>query len=430
MRVQIDGLLPLITKSTVEYPNGDEVVTTLVYERLDKHCTKCLRLDHELKECLVARAEAKAEKTSQRVWMEGTGLHSAHAGDHTRGVSDAPARRMQNPKDTEQRTEAFQFSASNNGNKHERRPSRDYRGSSHHRPYKSQPKIWQEKSSLRRSSQARERSHYEYENSSRPDRDHSTYRRPPGLPSRNFYREIQQKFPENRETGSSASKTYRETLERGIPQQNNHSPIPQEVLEEARGELRDVMLQYTKSADPTEREARKERVRQAEEQGEMEETAIQMAIASLNENAERNKRAQLDPTPERIPATQRLGTTHHQQSTSAGRDPAEPNQNSQERVPASLRLGPAEPQSAPHKKLDISTKLTDTERLPATLRLGPILSPPPKKIEKLGLRSRVQREVQDAPLEKDPQRKKFCHRNKRERREELPRKRTPQGGGK
>lgn len=65
MRVHVNGLLPLITKSVVEFPNGDEVNTTLVYERLDKHCTKCLRLDHELKECLVARAEAKALKAAQ-----------------------------------------------------------------------------------------------------------------------------------------------------------------------------------------------------------------------------------------------------------------------------------------------------------------------------------------------------------------------------
>nr|VDD25213.1 unnamed protein product [Brassica oleracea] len=32
---------------------------------VQKHCTKCLRLDHELKECLVARAEAKAQKAQQ-----------------------------------------------------------------------------------------------------------------------------------------------------------------------------------------------------------------------------------------------------------------------------------------------------------------------------------------------------------------------------
>lgn len=64
MRVHIDGLLPLIKSSVVEFHNGDEVHTNLVYERLDKHCTKCLKLDHELKECLVARAEARALKAA------------------------------------------------------------------------------------------------------------------------------------------------------------------------------------------------------------------------------------------------------------------------------------------------------------------------------------------------------------------------------
>ncbi|XP_033133174.1 uncharacterized protein LOC103833364 [Brassica rapa] len=50
--------------SVVEFHNGDEVHTNLVYEKLDKHCTKCLKFDHELKECLVARAEACALKAA------------------------------------------------------------------------------------------------------------------------------------------------------------------------------------------------------------------------------------------------------------------------------------------------------------------------------------------------------------------------------
>lgn len=71
------------------------------------------------------------------------------------------------------------------------------------------------------------------------------------------------------------------------------------------------MVQYTKSADPTEREARMARVRQAEELGEMEETAIQMARTNLSASAERQRKANEEivneETPERIPATQKLG---------------------------------------------------------------------------------------------------------------------------
>lgn len=57
MRVQINGIFPLITKPIVEYPNGDEVTSFLVYERLEKHCSKCFRLDHDLRDCLKFKAK-------------------------------------------------------------------------------------------------------------------------------------------------------------------------------------------------------------------------------------------------------------------------------------------------------------------------------------------------------------------------------------
>lgn len=78
MCVHVNGLIPLITTSVVEFPNGDEVTTTVVYERLDKHCIKCLRLDHELKECLVARVEAKALKATRETEVkEGRPSHNS-----------------------------------------------------------------------------------------------------------------------------------------------------------------------------------------------------------------------------------------------------------------------------------------------------------------------------------------------------------------
>ncbi|KFK33648.1 hypothetical protein AALP_AA5G041400 [Arabis alpina] len=51
MRVTVNGLLPLITSSTLEFSNGDEVQAELVYEKLEKHCSKCWRLDHDYKDC-------------------------------------------------------------------------------------------------------------------------------------------------------------------------------------------------------------------------------------------------------------------------------------------------------------------------------------------------------------------------------------------
>lgn len=51
IKVEINGLQPLIKKSTLEYDNGDEVVATLVYEKLEKHCGACFSLCHETDLC-------------------------------------------------------------------------------------------------------------------------------------------------------------------------------------------------------------------------------------------------------------------------------------------------------------------------------------------------------------------------------------------
>lgn len=65
MRVQINGRLPLIKSSIIEYPNGDEVTATFVYEKLERHCSKCFRLDHDVKDCLVAKHQEKAQRTQE-----------------------------------------------------------------------------------------------------------------------------------------------------------------------------------------------------------------------------------------------------------------------------------------------------------------------------------------------------------------------------
>lgn len=96
--------------------------------------------------------------------------------------------------------------------------------------------------------------------------DFSSHRSLPAPPSRSYYREKPKTFSEAKGSGSSASKAPPEVPVRGFLQENNHDSLPQEALNEAMGEVRDVMLQYTMC---TEREARKERVRQAEERGQM-----------------------------------------------------------------------------------------------------------------------------------------------------------------
>lgn len=62
MRVHINGRLPLIKTAVVEYDNGDEVTAHLVYEKLDKHCTYCCKLDHEMRDCLKVKADKREEQ--------------------------------------------------------------------------------------------------------------------------------------------------------------------------------------------------------------------------------------------------------------------------------------------------------------------------------------------------------------------------------
>ncbi|CAA7023879.1 unnamed protein product [Microthlaspi erraticum] len=51
MKVQVNGLLPPPKTYTLEFANGDEVLATLNYEKLEKHCIKCGMLDHDESEC-------------------------------------------------------------------------------------------------------------------------------------------------------------------------------------------------------------------------------------------------------------------------------------------------------------------------------------------------------------------------------------------
>ncbi|VVB04341.1 unnamed protein product [Arabis nemorensis] len=51
IRVTIDGLKPLIQETILEFSTGEETIVALEYERLASHCTHCLMLTHEKKDC-------------------------------------------------------------------------------------------------------------------------------------------------------------------------------------------------------------------------------------------------------------------------------------------------------------------------------------------------------------------------------------------
>lgn len=74
------------------------------------------------------------------------------------------------------------------------------------------------------------------------------------------------------------------------------------------------MQQYSNCHDPTESAARKERLRHAEEQGDIEEAATRLAQSNLVTNHLEPEQVPNEETPERIPASHRLGPANEAHS--------------------------------------------------------------------------------------------------------------------
>ncbi|KAH0900424.1 hypothetical protein HID58_039927 [Brassica napus] len=101
----------------------------------------------------------------------------------------------------------------------------------------------------------------------------------------------------------------RAELGRNYPIREQQVPNSQEVLNEARAEVRETMLQYTQCADPTESPARRERMRIAEEKGQLEKSAIRIAQANLggNDTIEEEPVRIVEKSASRTPTVLRLG---------------------------------------------------------------------------------------------------------------------------
>ncbi|KAL0713659.1 hypothetical protein Bca4012_020637 [Brassica carinata] len=350
MRVHVNGLLPLITKSVVEFPNGDEVVTTIVYERLDKHCTKCLRLDHELKECLVARAEAKALKASQEGDRERISLKSGQESDSIRGYSTVPSHENHSLREQEYKNPTnFKFAAHHQGRERERRAEGEARGHSQSRTYKSQSLSWQERSSHRRSLQAKERAQLEPERSSRLRRAGPAQK--------------------HRCTCFSASRSNHERTLRGNPQRSDQDLRAIISEREARRPESADILQKDRGSALKDHGTPVSFAKQGVETGQLEEAVLQIVRASLNIAAEQSTPPSI---PERVPASRRLGLNDQQKSESAERSAAVSTNSSRGRIPANQRLGPSDQMNLLENEYGAEDPACSSrDRLPATQRLGP-----------------------------------------------------------
>ncbi|XP_024004962.1 uncharacterized protein LOC112082099 [Eutrema salsugineum] len=332
MRVQVNGLQPLIMKSHIEFPDGNEIIATLVYEKLGKFCKVCNRLDHEKESCPTL---TKTESRSSKIKAPGSkesikdGRYEPVRNNDRNGRSYmGPSR----PRESDPRaSETLQNSIRSRRSSERGSPRRQnlknstyepirnksysrssYRNPNERRePYGPDPRIHQRGSSA---------SSYHYHSYGR---DHST----------NQGREVARQVW--REKARSPIRQMNPLSENSRIQENNEqlvdipiTPIenlPQQAMEEAIGELRDVMIRYANCEDPTENAARRERVRLAEEAGEFEETAANMVRSALATQNQQDQSPQSEQDQqERISVSQRLGPTNEMAAVPAPRKRGRP----------------------------------------------------------------------------------------------------------
>lgn len=317
VRVLINGLKPLIKTATLDFDSGEEAMVTLVYEKLEKHCTSCGMLDHEIQDCPLAVDNtphaSDPEKRSER--FPHSHLENRHKPNH-------PTSRTHNNSQSNQRTQSrgeYHF------DHHTRDAERRYA-----RQHPSHPAEHGKRSPIRGSNppvlpySRSDRSNYysprvldlatsdhsrEYRrpDPSRSNRSHSLSTHKSG-PSRPVWIEK----PTNSRNDREENQRHIEGTESSLPPRNPlQFEVPNEALTEAISEVREAMSRYTNCPDPNESAARKEWLRHAEESGEVEETAANMIKEyqrpMVPESEFITVNLSPDHTPPRVPAMMRLG---------------------------------------------------------------------------------------------------------------------------
>ncbi|WZZ61796.1 hypothetical protein YC2023_061903 [Brassica napus] len=276
MRVHVNGRLPLIKTSIIENPNGDEVTATLVYEKLEKHCFHCGRLDHEIRDCLEEKHQKKerlaAQKDSKKSLTSVTNKEGTKQAEHSyTGGPNRHSPRRDNRYRPYSRNDQPHRADHSSGSyliqcfQHQKNYQRDSLPNNRHGRDWSHRNV--ENTSHRRNPPThKERGTFSGDShstaaprdmafSEHSSRDRNLYPRSP----RNNSPQNNQRALESRLSPPA----------RGAPQERELTLLTQEAMNAARGEVREVMLQYTSCADPSESAVRKERLRLAKAHGQL-----------------------------------------------------------------------------------------------------------------------------------------------------------------
>ncbi|KAJ4883725.1 Uncharacterized protein Rs2_33818 [Raphanus sativus] len=346
MRVHVNGRLPIIKSTTLEYPTG-EVEATLVYEKLERHCLKCCKLDHELRDCLVAKHEKKDSRDSQEERRPKEPEHATARLERRLPTLNEDTKRL--PLQLGNRL------ISHPRNYHNQRSHtssvRDGRSESYHSLKSYSRQEWQPRDRHDRDQSRRNDVRPEYRSSYQPRDDYDNLRGDSHSISSHRHYSQHRRTDRGKESGSpiqqdSAPRRYRaiskeraSSVEKGTPLQEQDQEeqriLPIVEMEEAVEVVRDVMSQYTSCADPVESAARRARLKKAEEAGQLERSAA-LIVAANARRASRESPAEDSPfTAEREPIANRLGPLNNSELSVLPED-----RGSNERISAIARLGP------------------------------------------------------------------------------------------
>ncbi|CAN7098798.1 unnamed protein product, partial [Brassica rapa subsp. narinosa] len=318
MRVYINGLQPLIRKTTLEFDNGQELEISLVYEKVQNHCSSCSSLCHDIADCPEKQLPLAPSKDRQERQPS-----PKPKPPHRESPSEPSYSKRSSSQYHHRNAERAKVRGSSNieserYNRRYERPSESYK-------YRNPPSTERTISArgqrrgetnygpIRREHSLNSYQSLEYRRHEYRDHSHSSRH----LQSAKALWVEKQKNKETQPANLELSESSRpHVIPPGETKDPHHPPanIPVEILDLARKEIRDYMEQYSNCQDPTESAARKERLRQAEEQGELEEAATSLVRNSLESQRIEEVIRVPEASPDRIPVSQRLGPISESQS--------------------------------------------------------------------------------------------------------------------
>ncbi|CAA7040351.1 unnamed protein product [Microthlaspi erraticum] len=288
IKVEIDGLKPLTKEATVDFEDGSEAQVTLDYHKLDKHCSHCFKLTHEVEQCPTAPRRHHPRNPER--------IPTNEQANHLK----PPYFTTPNPRSP---TLNRRREEDSNGEFTSRKLGREDIIPDHHarRGNRKSPPL----SSARRpypppnSTRTREvaRSYQSHSVRSPPFWQRNQTHYPRRQSPNQIWQEKSNQRGENSEDNFAAQPRHRTPISRNLDRNDFPiTPVRNQTEEEILHDLQEVDVRYVNCGDPIESAARRQRVLESEVFGMREETAAYLYNAPSNQPHQSQNPSESPPT--------------------------------------------------------------------------------------------------------------------------------------